>query len=295
MKIRELGTTHFGILENEDSTKSEIIKKLNQNKTFMKKSNVLILLLAVLMVPSVSVVLFGQDHTTNKKIRVLLITGEDHPSHHWQETAPVVRGGLNTAKDIDCRLVDDPEILATEVIFDYDVLIFHFKNYKPLKRHEQAKQNLLKFTNNGGGLVLIHFACGAFDDWAEFEKLAGRIYDPKKRGHDPYGRFKVEYIDHEHPVSDGLENFEIEDELYTCLKDSSVPVRVLAESESKVDKKRHSMAFVREHGNSRIFLTTLGHDVKAVSSPGFKSILQRAVRWTAKKIDREPQQSQSGM
>ncbi|MDR1484594.1 MAG: ThuA domain-containing protein [Planctomycetaceae bacterium] len=46
-----------------------------------------------------------------------------------------------------------------------------------------------------------------------------------------------------------------------------------------MDKKRHSMAFAREHGKGRIFLTTLGHDVKAVSSPDFKLLLQRAVLW----------------
>ncbi|MDR1958353.1 MAG: ThuA domain-containing protein [Planctomycetaceae bacterium] len=227
----------------------------------------------------------GQETTPKpQKIRVLLITGEDHPSHRWQETAPVVRNGLNAEKDMDCRLVDDPEILATEVIFDYDVLVFHFKNYKPLKRQEQAKRNLVKFIDNGGGLVLIHFACGAFEDWPEFEELAGRVYDPKKPAHDPYGLFKVEYADHDHPVTRGLEDFEIMDELYTCLKDSAVPVHVLAESESKVDKKRHSMAFVREHGRGRIFLTTLGHDVRAVSSPDFKAMLQRAVRWTGKRV-----------
>jgi type 1 glutamine amidotransferase len=258
---------------------------------FMPKSdilvNLLILLLTMLMIPLVSATLLGQENTTEKTvvkpIRVLLVTGEDHPAHRWQETAPVLRNTLNTDKNIDCRLVDDPEILGTDLIFDYEVLVFHFKNYKPLKRYEQVKKNLVRFIDNGGGLVLVHFACGAFQDWAEFEQLAGRVYDPKKPGHDPYGLFKVEYVDHNHPITKKLNDFEITDELYTCLKDSTIPVHILAESTSKIDKQRHSMAFVREHGNGRIFLTTLGHDVKSVSSPDFKLLLLHAVYWVGKR------------
>jgi type 1 glutamine amidotransferase len=235
-----------------------------------------------LFIIAVCVPAFSQD-VKPAKIRVLLITGEDHPSHRWQETAPVLRNGLNADNEIDCRLVDDPEVIGTDIIFDYDVLVFHFKNYKPLKRYEQAKTNLAKFIDNGGGLVLVHFACGAFQDWTEFEQIAGRVYDPKKPAHDRYGVFKVEYVAHEHPVTKGLDDFEITDELYTCLKNSTIPVKVLAESTSIVDKQRHSMAFVREHGNGRVFLTTLGHDVKSVGAQEFKTLLQRAVRWTAKR------------
>jgi type 1 glutamine amidotransferase len=235
-----------------------------------------------LFVIAVCVPAFSQD-AKPAKIRVLLITGEDHPSHRWQETAPVIRNGLNTDKEINCRLVDDPEVVGTDVIFDYDVLVFHFKNYKPLKRSEQAKKNLAKFIDNGGGLVLVHFACGAFQEWDEFEQIAGRVYDPKKPAHDRYGLFKVEYVDHNHQITKDLADFEITDELYTCLKDSTIPVKVLAESTSNVDKQRHSMAFVREHGNGRIFLTTLGHDVKSVGSQDFQTLLQRAVHWVGKR------------
>ncbi|MDR1290311.1 MAG: ThuA domain-containing protein [Planctomycetaceae bacterium] len=247
------------------------------------RKNIFVLLLLVAVMPLFCATVFGQEKTQAKKIRVLLVTGEDHPAHRWQETAPMLRNDLNTDREIECRLVDDPEVLGTDIVFDYDVLVFHFKNYKPLKRNEQAKKNLTQFIDNGGGLVLVHFACGAFQEWSEFGQIAGRVYDPKKPAHDPYGRFKVEYSDREHNVTQNLADFEITDELYTCLKDATVPVHVLAESTSKIDKKRHSMAFVREHGKGRIFLTTLGHDIKSISSPDFKTLLQRAVRWTGKR------------
>ncbi len=70
---------------------------------------------------------------------------------------------------------------------------------------EQARENLRRFVESGKGLMLIHFACGAWQDWPEFKNLAGRVWDPKLRGHDPHGEFTVEITDPDHPVTRGME------------------------------------------------------------------------------------------
>ncbi|MDR3233021.1 MAG: ThuA domain-containing protein [Planctomycetaceae bacterium] len=217
-----------------------------------------------------------------QKLRVLFITGEDHPAHLWREIGPVLRNTLNADAAVDCRIAEDLEFLATDVVNDYNVILFYFKNYAPLKRNDRAKKNLMEFVENGGGLGLIHFSCGAFEDWKEFEQFAGRVWEPKKRAHDPYGKFTVHYVDSEHSITKGLSDFEITDELYTCLRDSQEPIHVLAQAVSKVDNKPYPMVFVLEKGKGRIFHTTLGHDVKAVSSDGFKNLLPRAVLWLGK-------------
>ncbi|MDR3110012.1 MAG: ThuA domain-containing protein [Planctomycetaceae bacterium] len=225
---------------------------------------------------------FAQEAAPPKKLRVLLVTGEDYPGHLWRDVCPLIRNNLNLNKDIDCRLTDDLEILAADVIFDYDVLVCYFKNYSPLKRDAAAKKNLAAFVENGGGLALLHFTCGAFEDWAEYEKLAGRVWNPKLRGHDPYGKFTVNYTDKEHPITKDLSDFETPDELYTCLKASEVPIHVLAESTSKVDGKRYPMAFTLQYGKGKVFHTTLGHDVKSIT-PDFDTLLYRAVLWLGKR------------
>ncbi|MDR3181739.1 MAG: ThuA domain-containing protein [Planctomycetaceae bacterium] len=231
---------------------------------------------------SFSAVLAGQEKP--KKLRVLFITGEDHPAHHWWKIGPVLRETLKDKASVDCRIAEDLEFLATDVINDYDVILFYFKNYSPLKRNDKAKDNLKAFVENGGGLGLIHFSCGAFEDWREFEQFSGRIWDPKKRAHDPYGNFTVRYINREHPITKGLADFETTDELYTCLKDSPLPIEVLAEATSKVDKQPYPMVFVLNKGKGRIFHTALGHDIKAVSSDGFRELISRASLWLGKRL-----------
>jgi type 1 glutamine amidotransferase len=223
------------------------------------------------------------QETPQKKIRTLIIDCQFKDFYPLGETAKLMEQYLQTDKNIEVARVEDAEFLATDVIFDYDVLLLHFKNYKPLKRNEAAQKNLAKFVENGGGLFIFHFACGAFEDWKEFDQYAGRVWDKQKRAHDPYGKFTVEYIDREHPITKELENFETSDELYTCLKDSEAPIRVLAEAVSKVDKQRYPMVFTAEKGKGRIFHTTLGHDAKSVNHKGFQTLLQRAVYWLGRR------------
>lgn len=215
-------------------------------------------------------------------VKVLLVTGVDYKGHLWKKTAPALRDVLEQDKRLDVQIVEDYEVLASESIFDYDILLFHFKNYGEPKQAERVHKNLTRFVDQGGGLVLYHFACGAFEEWKEFEQLAGRVWDKKKRGHDPRGPFTVKIIDAEHPVTRGMSDFETDDELYTCLGGDH-PIRVLATARSKVDGLDYPMAFVLEYGKGRVFHTPLGHDVKAVTMPGPAELIRRGCLWAASK------------
>ncbi|MCH5373477.1 MAG: ThuA domain-containing protein, partial [Planctomycetes bacterium] len=213
-------------------------------------------------------------------VRVLLVTGVDYVGHHWKETAPALRGVLEKDSRLEVRVIEDHEFLASDVIFDYDVILLHLKNYEPTKRAEQVRGNLTRFVSDGGGLVLYHFALGAFEPWKEFEQLAGRTWDQTKRGHDPRGPFTVNIIDHDHPVTSGMDDFETDDELYTCLG-GQTPIHVLATARSKVDGQDYPMAFVLDYGKGRVFHTPLGHDVKAVTMPGPAELIRRGCLWAA--------------
>jgi len=129
------------------------------------------------------------------------------------------------------------------------------------------------------GLTLVHFACGAFQDWPEFERLAGRVWDPKLRGRDPYGPFEVVIRDPEHPATKGLQPFTTVDELYTCLT-GKTPIHVVASARSVVDGKDCPMAFVLQAGRGRVFHSVLGHDAQALRNPGVGLLMRRGCAWT---------------
>jgi type 1 glutamine amidotransferase len=239
-------------------------------------------LFALLVILSVAAVEGEEPDAT--PVRVLIVTGVDYQGHRWQQTAPALREVLQADKRMEARIVEDHEFLASDVIFDYDVVLLHFKNYDPTQRGEQVQANLKQFVQEGGGLVLYHFACGAFEPWDEFEQLAGRVWDKTMRAHDPRGPFTVTIVDRDHPVTRGLDDFETDDELYTCLG-GDAPIEVLATARSRVDNKEYPMAFVLDLGEGRVFHTPLGHDVRAVTLPGPAELVRRGCLWAA---GREP-------
>ncbi|MHC4504227.1 MAG: HEAT repeat domain-containing protein, partial [Planctomycetota bacterium] len=139
--------------------------------------------------------------------RVIIVTGVDYPGHKWRQTSPVLRDGLEEDARLGVDVVEDPAFLASPKLRDYDVIVLHFMDWKVPAPGEEARANLKRLVEGGKGLVIVHFACGAFQDWPEFRSLAGRVWDPKKRGHDPRGRFRVDITDVDHPITRGLESF----------------------------------------------------------------------------------------
>ncbi len=223
------------------------------------------------------------DPPTGTGTKVLLVTGIDYPGHLWRQTARVLKRLLEQDRRLHVRMVDDPNALASPKLNAWDVVILHFMDWEVPGPGPAARENLRQFVAGGKGLMLTHFACGAWDnnEWPEFAKLAGRIWNPKLRPHDPHGQFTVRMADSEHPIAKGLKPFTTVDELYTCL-DGDAPIHVVAKATSKVDQKDYPMAFVLRYGQGRVFHTPLGHDVQAyTNNPGVGELMRRGCAWTA--------------
>jgi len=244
----------------------------------------LIALSLIIAVLPASKACVAAEESNGDPVRVLLVTGVDYQGHKWQQTAPALAAALNKDPLLSVKVVETPDALAGEDIFDYDVIFIHFKNYDPPKDYEKVQANLTKFVGDGGGLVLFHFACGAFEDWPEFVKLAGRVWDKTKRGHDPHGSFTVNIDNTDHPITRPIKDFTITDELYTCLG-GETSIDVIASAVSKVDGKKYPMGFVLTYGKGRVFHSPLGHDTTAVASPELQTMFRRACLWTAGRLE----------
>ena len=214
-----------------------------------------------------------------KPLQVLIVTGCDYPGHLWRQTTPVLAQGLREDPRAEVRVVEDAHFLDSTALGRFQVVVLHYMNWRTPGPGEVSRANLRSFVAGGGGLVLVHFACGAWQEWPGFVELAGRVWNPRLRGHDPRGPFRVEVVRPEHLIMQGFAAFDTDDELYTCLE-GSVPVEVLAQATSKVDRKEYPMAFVHQVGRGRVFHSPLGHDVKAFG-PATLELFRRGVAWAA--------------
>lgn len=228
----------------------------------------------------------SQALSKKQSARILLVTGIDYPGHLWRQTAPVLAKALTGDQRLQVFTVEDPQFLDSPNIEHYDVILLHFQNWQRPGPDRRARDNLRRFVESGKGLVLVHFACGAWhDEWPEFEKLAGRIWfgsDPGdgKRQHDPYGPFRVELVKPEHAIVAGMSDFDTQDELYTCLVGNH-PIEVVAQAKSRLDGKYYPMAFVSRYGQGRTFHCILGHDGRALGVPAVQELYRRGCAWAA--------------
>jgi type 1 glutamine amidotransferase len=212
--------------------------------------------------------------------KVLIVTGADHPAHDWRQTAPALAEVLRQDRRMAVEVVEDPNFIGSPKLHDYDIVVLHFMRWEQPTPGQKERGNLRKFVWNGKGLFILHFGCGAFYDWAEFRNLAGRVWDPNLRAHDPRGPFRVNITDVNHPITQGMQSFDTEDELYTCLAGER-PIKLLATARSKVDDKEYPMAFAFRYGKGRVFHSALGHDVIAIRNPSVAKLFQRGCAWAA--------------
>ncbi len=218
-----------------------------------------------------------QDNQPRKSL--LIVTGDDYPGHLWRETAPAMAAALREDQELEVSITESPMILGSPLLSHYDAVMIHFKNYpERLALGEEVQNGLRSYVENGGGLIISHFGCGAFQEWDQFVQIAGRTWNPSMRGHDPHGSFEVRMTDPRHPVTRGLETFSTTDEMYTCL-DGTTPIHILCEATSVVDQKVYPVAFTLEAEHPRVVHCTLGHDQQALSTPGARTLYRNAARW----------------
>lgn len=205
----------------------------------------------------------------------------DIPAHDWMKSTEALKEELAKDSRMKVEVLKDAYKLDSIELAQYNVVFLNFNNWEKPDLNKKAEENLKQYVAKGGGLVVMHFASGAFGNWSEFPKLAGKVWD-RKNTHDPRGPFQVEMVDTLHPITKGLESFETDDELYICLTGNQ-PVELLAKARSKITKQYHPMAFVLTYDKGRVFHTTLGHDARAIHIANTAELIRRGVAWAARR------------
>ena len=225
-------------------------------------------------------------------VKLLIITG-DH-GHNWKETTPFMKELLTKAG----HKVDVTERPKLDVIpanlAKYDVLLLNYRNTAKGAMentdsvwNDDNKRAFKEAVETGKGLVVYHHASSAFtgdsDFDREFEKITAGGW--RKQGfHGKMHEFTVT-VQKDHPITRGIKSFPHgRDELY---QNSLIPqgsqVLVTAYSDPSKDPKNtgkdEPMVWVATYGKGRVCQNALGHDVEAMKSTGFRTLLIRCVEW----------------
>ncbi|MBM3471711.1 MAG: ThuA domain-containing protein [Armatimonadetes bacterium] len=176
---------------------------------------------------------------------------------------------------------------APEAARSYDVLVLYDLNQQITEEQQAA---LLAMLRSGKGLVVLHHALAdyqAWDDWLQV--VGGRFYlAPTRRGAEtvPASTWRhgvdipVRVVDPKHPVTRGLSDFTIHDEVYGGYEvlPRAHPLLTTDHPESSP-----TLAWTNWYGNSRVVTIQLGHDHFAYENPNYRRLVSQAIRWVARR------------
>jgi len=231
------------------------------------------------------------QHLYYKSRKALILTGNHHPSHPWQETTPLIKAAIEQDSPFFVDVSTNIEDLSQYDLKDYDFLVLNYCNWKDsTELKSKSKTAFIDYLNKGGGLLVIHFADGAFHyslpeagntDWPEYRKIVRRVWDHKSdSAHDKFGKFTVHVTDQSSPITAGIKDFETSDELYFNQKGEE-PIVPLLTAKSNVTQKNEPLAWVYNYGQGKIFQTLLGHNASSFQAPEMKKMLWNAAIWVA--------------
>ncbi|MGA2325563.1 MAG: ThuA domain-containing protein [Bryobacteraceae bacterium] len=231
------------------------------------------------------------------KLQALIVTGQN--GHDWRSTEGPLRQALEDTGRFEVRVMEEFRGAGPETLAPYDVVILnYYEKKKPeLRWGERADKALLDYVRSGKGLVIYHFSVAAFEGWEEYEKLCGGNWRPNHGQHSAAHDFTVEVRDAGHPITKGLKKSfpQPRDELYANLKwqpEGAYHVLATAYDDHALYQGKarqpipgpgvnQPMLWTTGYGQGRIFVTVLGHDAAAVSTPAFVTTFTRGTEWAA--------------
>jgi type 1 glutamine amidotransferase len=183
--------------------------------------------------------------------------------------------------------VDGAQAWDRDDLLTYDVILIYDSQRSMTPAQ---KQRFLSLFEKGVGVVVLNHSLLSYQDWPEYERIVGGKYllDTEKL---PDGTtlpestclhnvtYPVTIVDHAHPITAGLNDYMLHDELYRGVPTApDIHVLVTAPGTSPNPQPQ---AWTRVEKNSRIATIVFG-DEYAYSDPNFARLLRQAIQWVGR-------------
>jgi type 1 glutamine amidotransferase len=235
-------------------------------------------------------VLAGVCHAQRKNPEgapVLILSGGQREHHGYRAQSLYLAKLLEDTGRVRATISEDAAIVETPKFAKYKaILVIADRRDEETKLTPAQQEAILAFVRGGRGYVSIHGGDNAPADWLpEMKTMLGGIYSHTGL---PDGRaiggrtWNVKIADSSHPITRGLGDFSLQDELYINLqmRDGVKPLATI-----DFEGKTWPVAWTTRYGAGAVFHTTLGHTrwepggKDPLEDPYLSRLVLQAVDW----------------
>ena len=148
----------------------------------------------------------------------------------------------------------------------------------------EGRAAIRSHVENGGGLLALHTASICFDDWPEWGHVLGGAWDWSRSFHPDLGLIRVNIASQNHPVTAGLGDFEVEDEIYHHLA-LRPGIEPLLSAEASREDGPQTIMWARDLDEGRVVYDALAHDAASSPNATHGRLLRRAALWALGRSD----------
>ena len=199
----------------------------------------------------------------------------------------IVTGGHDFEREVFFQMFDEmpgidyQEFIQPEanLLYDstlmekFDVLLFYDMAQEI---DDTQKTAFIRLLEQGKGMVFLHHSLASYQAWPEFEKIIGGRYTEGLSTYKHDVEVPVNIVSRDHPITMGVDDFIILDEVYGNFNVLPGVQTILKTSHPESGEV---IGWTNLYGKSRIVYLQLGHDHHAYENPNYRRLVRQAMDW----------------
>ncbi len=199
------------------------------------------------------------------KSKALLLSKSDQ--YHKLETLGSLI--MEWAKDLNVEFTVSHEMDAVKKLRDFDICLLCITTTHV---SDEEEQSLMDFVRSGKGLFAFHSASVIDEKNIGYIDLIGARFVK----HSPYHEFQVNIVDTSHPITKGIKDFKVSDELYILDREPKDADILMTAS---WENKDHPMLYVKKYGDGKVIYNAMGHDEGSFTKPEYSQLTFQVIDW----------------
>jgi type 1 glutamine amidotransferase len=223
---------------------------------------------------ALGIIILSSISLSAQKLNVIVLTGgHDFDRESFFEI-------FDSFTDVSYRELKHPEANLQLGKLDpgtFDAVVFYDM---PKSISDEEKETYQKLLEKGKGLVFLHHSLASYQGWDKYKTIIGGKYHeeqntPQSSTYQHDINFKVKILKPNNPITNGVGDFDIHDEVYGNTEVLPEVTPILSTDHLLSNK---IIGWAHQKENSKIVYIQLGHDKNAFTNSSYRKLVLQAIQ-----------------